>query len=191
MEDEYGRPQDFCLGHQPAEILEVVKYVAKEFKRSQTERQEWLGEASELTRADDLINADWIGPGFDFIGVGCNRVVMGLCLEHVVKIDFHQVSNANELAVWKNASEEVKEMLCPIFDSGDSEDVQWLLMGRCEPLGETEELEEAIHQKWDRLRGIWDLGHENWGFYRDRQVILDYGHSDPAEVKLEPIAMTL
>jgi hypothetical protein len=184
--DEYGRPRDFCLGHEEAEVLPIIDYVVGEFERAQAEREEWLGEDCEPARVDDLYNADWVGPqGHDFIGVGWDRVVVGLCLEHVVKIDFEHLSSENELAVWQGANEELKEMLCPIFDSGRRAGVSWLLTGRAWPL---EEMEVAVSAKWDRLEGITDLRNENWGVYKGRQVITDYGESYPELVKLQPEA---
>jgi hypothetical protein len=180
--DEYGRPADFCLGHEDSEILPLVEYISREFSRAQAEREEWLGEDCEPARVDDLVNADWVGKdGHDFIGVGCDRVVMGLCLEHVVKIDFDGLSSANELAVWEGANEELRELLCPIFGHGAHAGTKWLLAGRAWPM---EEMEAPTSAKWDRLEGITDLRSENWGEYRGRQVIIDYGESYPEMVRL-------
>jgi hypothetical protein len=199
--DERGRPQDFCEGHAQSEIAHVVERIAQEHARAQAEHAEWHPQRPGPARVDDLVMADWMGPeGFDFLGAGAERVVVGLCLEHALKIDFGTesgfVSSRNELAVWEQADAELRTMLCPIFDHGEVQGVPWLLMGRTWPLAEMEEserdaLEAAVNPKWDRLEGIQDLRSENWGEYRGRLVITDYGESRPEDVHLASEVMGL
>lgn len=197
--DEYGRPQDFCEGHDEAEISKVIAYMVGEHARAQAEYAEWHWQKPGPARVDDLVMADWIGPdGHDFLGAGAERVVVGLCLEHVLKIDFgvevSHASSRNELAVWDKADAELRELLCPIFDYGEQQGVSWLLMGRAWPLdemaeAEREDLEAAAESKWNRLEGIRDLRSENWGEYRGRMVIVDYGESSPEAVRLAEEAL--
>lgn len=176
-------PAEVCAGHQLSEIGEVVDAVVQEYWRAQAEFAQYRGK-KEVVRVDDLLCADWVGlAGLDFVGAGYSRVVVGLCPEHVLKVDFAE-ANDREVEVWRQADPEVRRMLAPIFGHGQHKGVSWLVMGRCEEMS----LEgPEFSGDWLRLEGVSDWQVQNFGLWLGRQVMLDYADSWPGQVRLVPV----
>jgi hypothetical protein len=96
--------------------------------------------------------------------------------------------------VWQSAQGEMKALLCPILEQGQSQGVNWLLVARCQKV---QKLESETMRLAMRVRGINDIEEfganlgglgwmmDNWGVFEGRQVLVDYGDSEPQEVYLE------
>jgi hypothetical protein len=170
---------------------EIAVELQQEYQRACAELVE-LYPDEDVTRVDEVWNVRW-HEWREVLGVGSSRVAVGLCLEHVLKVEMNEgLQNDGEWAVWQKADAELRQWLCPVL-AHDKEKGNWLLMARCQKVARLEEETMAIA---DRVQGIWDLegadggGFEwmldNWGQLEGRQVILDYGYSDVTEVGLSP-----
>jgi hypothetical protein len=118
--------------------------------------------------------------GYEKLGGGKDRIAIGLCQEHVLKVEpFPAHSNEGEVFIWQNASDKLREKLCPVVDYQIDEKTSWLIMQRCNkkklvPCKVEEEMRKVI--PWSS-----DFHHNNIGNLNDRWVALDYGGNDDEE----------
>ena len=189
-----------CGGHSAEEIERIALDLQQEYTRACAELEE-LYPGEDMERVDEIWNVRW-DVWSEVLGTGGSRVVVGLCRQHALKVDLNgyseagrSVQNDREWAIWQKAESELKALLCPILEQGASQGVNWLLMARCQKI---EKLVPETMQLAYRVRGINDMEDyredlggigwltDNWGVFEGRQVLLDYGDSEPDEVYMEP-----
>ena len=183
-----------CGGHTNEEIEQVVALLRTELERA-TEELEAIYPGEDASRLDEIWTACW-ELLHEVAGVGSSRIAVGLCAEHVLKVDLGSGrQNENEWAVWQAAQGELRGWLCPILDQGQSGGSGWLLVARTQKVAKLEESTMAMVERMhglDDLEGYseamggidWMVG--NFGELEGRQVIIDYGDCDPQAVCLEP-----
>jgi len=125
-------------------------------------------------RLNELQEVVWSPPGYAVVGVGRERVAIGLCDQHVLKVDpWWWTSTENEVAIWRSADADVRPLLCPILAHGRWRFSLWALQPRCTPLAFGTVDERLPHA---RIDGVADLWEGNFGALGDRIVVVDYGN---------------
>ena len=124
----------------------------------------------EMENEDQIPLKDWYAArGMEFLGLGDARMVFGLCSEHVLKVNYNEEldANAEEVGVWEDASEEMRQWLAPIYDY--SLDEGWLVMARCTEY-------DGPRPQWLtwRVRELFMDALDNLGVWQDKVVLLDY-----------------
>lgn len=116
--------------------------------------------------------------GFEFVGAGSSRIVVGLGPHLVAKIDYDADSSANraEAEMWRDHKEAMADYLVPVVGTRLNDRV--LLMERATPPVTSEdrrEISAACEQipLWRELgnEAQWDF---NWGRHGGRFKLLDY-----------------
>lgn len=108
------------------------------------------------------------------IGAGQFRdvYISALHPRHVIKWEFGVTTrwcNIIEHTIWENLSDTtIGKWLAPVH--AISQNGIWLLMSRCDPMGEAD--------RPDKVPAFFcDLKPSNWGLFKGRPVCLDYGNN--------------
>src|ERR1035437_488038 len=124
----------------------------------------------------------WTPDGYEYLGRGNDRVVIGLCEEHVVKIDTAGgYQTDEEVWIWKNANDKLRKYLCPILEFSASKQLgdgtnlnkgpYWIVMPTCEQsTGAIDELPLS------EISEFFDVSFYNIGKKNGRFLLLDYGN---------------
>lgn len=173
--------QTCCDGH--AEAEEIVEPMVARMQLRLTSLLAG-GKLVDDIPAAAFVDAAIVPDGMHLVGVGAYRAVFGFeCGQHVLKVEPQSSEHtAFEVGFWRNASDEIKEMLCPVLTSKIDLDHAWSIHPRCEPLSKATIrgviLREIAHpnRALEALAlEIGDLHVDNIGFLEDRLVALDYG----------------
>ena len=178
-------PRPPCSGHPRHQLRHVVAHTLTLWETECAQYQ--LTHGGEIPRCDELEHVGWAPEPLELLGTGSDRIVIGLCPEHVLKIDpYWWSSSTTEVSVWRHASPELRDLLCPVLQTGEWSKARWILAPRCRPV-------PAIsRQRLNQLltiRGLADhLWPANLGLLGDRVVVIDYGTQDGTErVHLGPV----
>lgn len=117
--------------------------------------------------------------GLPRAGVGNTRAVFALDPYTVIKLAFWHgdEDNLGETIVWERADEGDRRWLAPVFDADPGG--AWLTMGRAGPVPEHvgKQIRKGKFDHIARHLGIDDLrSASNWGIYKGKLAIIDYGH---------------
>ncbi len=114
--------------------------------------------------------------GFEIIGAGGTRLVVGLGPNVVAKIDYdpHGTTNEAELSTWLDYRDILDGHVVPVI--GERLDSRILLMERARPLTERDRGALVIARRSfpisvDRQESSWDF---NWGWHDGAVKLLDY-----------------
>jgi hypothetical protein len=212
-------PGEHCMGHTAEEVNGVVSAVGDKweaaFKLWRAEEPDsdvprcrtLLGQPGwgdgwpplavrSLVGLDDAGNptglANWVHEPHELLGAGADRFAVALCSDHVLKVDpYWRTATENEVEIWKGASEKTRALLCPVLASGEEGLYGWLVMPRCQAMGE---VDEKTRVEIAEVLGLGDVSDYNLGLLDGKVVILDYGtydESGPVVHKSEADAMRL
>ena len=193
-----------CPGHEDEEISKVVRAVGDKWEAAfnlwreidpqsdvpscrnlvgRGEDGDWRPPEAvrRMLELDDDGNATsrttWVSAPYEMLGAGQDRFAVALCEEHVLKVDpYWMNSTTNEVRVWREASEKLKERLCPVLANGAEGYYGWLVMPRCSEIGAV--LDAKMQKAVNEVLGLGDVHEYNLGRLNGRVVILDYGTED-------------
>ena len=111
----------------------------------------------------------------DIIGSGSTRVVFTVDENHVIKFCSPK-ANKNEVELYNNASEYIKDLLCPVVEYAD--DYSWLVMKKAEVPKNTSRrlaIRDEVEEMLSKAKKHWLDSHSyNSGIYNDKPVVIDY-----------------
>lgn len=115
--------------------------------------------------------------GLEYIDYGATRITFEIqvgeysgCILKLPRLDVNTSYNKNEVYVWTNAPNKIKNRLCPIYDYDQSG--RYLVMGKADLNASHDDVLE-IKNELDISKGH-DLNTHNIGVQNGKKVIIDY-----------------
>lgn len=186
-----------CAGHSEAEVQSLVLHVEDVYARFYAAQLAFLNSNRSdfsmppLVEMDDryeeslehldayLPSLSWTLPPYPLLGAGAYRVVLGLCAEHVLKVNPGEVNhNVPEVAIWFSAPDNLLPIFVPVLAVAPGDAPRWLIAQRAEPIAVTPENDEMALSIGRMLGSIEDLHAANLGRLHGALVLLDYGHTE-------------
>jgi hypothetical protein len=186
---------DSCAGHLDTEVEALVTHVQDIYSRFYAAQIAFINAnhplQAPLTVIDDndeeplhhlesyFPDLSWTPPGYPLLGAGAYRVVIGLCSEHVLKVNPGEVNhNALEAETWFSIPDNLLPVFIPVIAVAPGSEPRWLIAARAQPIAVTKENDEMALSIGRMLGSIEDLHAGNLGRLHGSLVLLDYGHTD-------------
>jgi hypothetical protein len=185
-----------CAGHTEEEVKVLTDHVCLVYKKFYQAQLATLNSSLPKDGQIDVIDDDheltldkldsydlgplfcsWTKPGYPLLGTGAYRAVIGLCDEHVLKVNPGEINhNALEAETWFSIPDNLLPVFVPVIAAAPGAEPLWLITARATPL-EINPVNDEMAEGIGRMLGLEDLHSGNLGYFNGSLVLLDYGHT--------------